>query len=1393
MLSMVIIIASFSVEDLSAFAQSIENIADNSNCEIESTDDILEMSEFLSDADFVEDIEIDTSCSDEARITADTVEVSLSAIVENDSENADEIINTFAASQNYDDVYLNEAQLSELGYKCSINDEKVKLVNEYQTKRLIAYDDVDNTYGAIDGISYDDFTILKYDSIKATIDAQKQIEKDNVKVSVDIPVSCSYVAEDLKKEYGRVNLETERFINSNINVNTAKDVIVAVIDTGIDFDHEFLKDRIVDGINLFDDSKKPVDDHYHGTHVSGIIVNNTPSNVKIMPIKALNSIGQGSLSLAATGIKYAVDNGARVINMSLGGIVFGADDTEFIDQAIAYATKKGVVCVVAAGNESSFTDKFSPANNQQAITVGAVGEIDGHCSFSNIGKSVDISAPGLSILSTVPGNGYKKLSGTSMATPFVAASAALFLCENSVLTAEQVKTKIESTAVDLGVKGKDYIYGAGRIDFGYFLGDRVPGETFSVSYTNSKVLYYSKYLISAPELLDTSVLPKDATDKSFTFEAEADGIVDLSKGYIEPIGVGKTKVTLTLDSGVKKTITVNVQDRESWLDAAADSYAGGDGTLENPYLIETPEQLAKVSLDYFQCKLPYNVFFEQIADIDLKGKQWFPIICRDEGCVSSRCNFDGGGYKISNLTYSSSKALKKYDGLYVGFFYKNCGLIDNVNLVDVDISSMAENVGGIVGESDGIINDCTVSGKIKGSYNVGGIAGSYCQINSFGCDIAVLNCYVDADITGKYPGGMIGKLYTGNVANCVFMGSLSSTVSETAVGGIAYQIDNMCGYKDDTQIVNCISNCNIVYDKYLNNSRGIVQSDEEFEGTVLEAYVKNCYCYKNYLHTDQSPETTDIVGIDDIFVKDSSVFTNDELWDNEFTWDLNTKWTVDENGIHHKRQGNRAKCKNYYFGDLGNSIVLYGYTGKSTELKLPSTINSKPVKYIGNDFYYPNTKIKSIVLPSSLKRILNSAFCLNRDIEIIKLNEGLESIGTLAFYDCTYLLSFELPSTLKHLGYYAFAECLNLQNIFFKCSADCADSQYNFSNNYSSTQVRYLSKYKSSFEKRQWGAAKISSYDPSKVNEISFRKYDDFYYDLNSVGSIEVKLKYKESVKLNPFIFNTNAINNKIIWSSSKPSSVSVSSNGTVTMKGEQGATITAKAEDGSCKDTIRIEFAGYNPYTVVFKGNGATSGSMPNQVIEMLDFTSLNANKFVRTGYVFQGWATSASGPVLYENKELVYMLDSSRLGKTVTLYAKWKLNHTHNYSTIKVTKPATYASAGEKQVKCTVCGAVKKESIPKKVLSVPTGIKLTSKKKSFTVSWKKHSTATGYQIQYSISSKFTSAKTVTISKNSTVSKTIKSLKSNKKYYVRIRAYKTIDGKKYYSSWSSAKTVKTK
>lgn len=247
-----------------------------------------------------------------------------------------------------------------------------------------------------------------------------------------------------------------------------KEVVVAVVDTGVQLNHPDLKGKLLTGHNAITNGSTPEDDVGHGTHVSGIIgalVNNGEGVAgiswynKILPVKALDNSGAGTTYSVAEGIIWAADHGAKVINLSLGNYA----DSQFLHDAIKYAHDRDIVIVSAAGNDNTERPGF-PAAYPEVIAVAATNASGEKASFSNYGDYIDVAAPGESIASTYPNSQYAALSGTSMASPHVAALAGLIRSLNPNLTNTEVKSLMIKNASDLGTPGHDKYFGWGQVD-----------------------------------------------------------------------------------------------------------------------------------------------------------------------------------------------------------------------------------------------------------------------------------------------------------------------------------------------------------------------------------------------------------------------------------------------------------------------------------------------------------------------------------------------------------------------------------------------------------------------------------------------------------------------------------------------------------------------------------------------------------------------------------------------------------------------------------------------------------------------------------------------------------------------------------------------------------------
>lgn len=236
---------------------------------------------------------------------------------------------------------------------------------------------------------------------------------------------------------------------------------VAVLDTGIS-NHPDL--NIQGGTSFVPGEPGIADGNGHGTHVAGTIAaldNNVgvlgvAPDVDLFAVKVLGRSGSGSISGIAQGLQWSSNNNMDVANMSLGS----PSPSPTLERAVNQATNSGVLVVAASGNSGASSIGY-PARYQNAMAVGATDQNNNRASFSQFGTGLDIMAPGVGVQSTYPGNGYRSLSGTSMAAPHVAGVAALVMSNNPSWSPAQVRSHLNQTATPIGASNQ---YGNGLVN-----------------------------------------------------------------------------------------------------------------------------------------------------------------------------------------------------------------------------------------------------------------------------------------------------------------------------------------------------------------------------------------------------------------------------------------------------------------------------------------------------------------------------------------------------------------------------------------------------------------------------------------------------------------------------------------------------------------------------------------------------------------------------------------------------------------------------------------------------------------------------------------------------------------------------------------------------------------
>lgn len=430
------------------------------------------------------------------------------------------------------------------------------------------------------------YTVLQFKNDKALTTGFKTLK--SFKNVQNINLSPTYKMFDIKNPR-----ETKQYMHKLINSTGAQKIMgktnikVAVIDTGVDFKHPDLKGQILSSENTAD-KLKISQTQSHATHVSGIIAANKDNGIggfgvnpqaKILGYDVFDGTGGATDYSVAQAILQATKDGAKVINMSLGS----PENSELLNSAVQYAITKNVTVVASAGN-SGDDEKNYPASNENVISVGSINDKSLLSDFSTYGLSTSVVAPGEDIYSTSfgkRGSTYEAMSGTSMASPVVAAVASLILSKNPNLSPAQVKYILENTAKDLGNKGFDNKYGNGLIDAFAALKfdpkkipnlttkqwndevilkdaqDIVLGESMKHSFTTSNEQKWYKVQVKKGQKLQISSVADDRTDLKMLVHFYGEGNSEKSTTNDKIEGF---KEATYVEAPFDGTLAVGVQD-----------------------------------------------------------------------------------------------------------------------------------------------------------------------------------------------------------------------------------------------------------------------------------------------------------------------------------------------------------------------------------------------------------------------------------------------------------------------------------------------------------------------------------------------------------------------------------------------------------------------------------------------------------------------------------------------------------------------------------------------------------------------------------------------------------------------------------------------------------------
>lgn len=335
-------------------------------------------------------------------------------------------------------------------------------LQDFQTARLIVRADSKfNKYGALEDVSgFEDFHILQYESPEAAMVAFKQIkdEKNITKIAPDEVVAglqgeISENTVDVSKDYlcaWSTDRTQSKRLQDYLKANNIqmREIIVGVVDTGVDYNHEFLKGRLIHPKFDFPKNSNAEEDEEsiyksHGTAVSSVIVDNTPENVKIIMYNGFDENGKSTEARLAAAVIAAVDEEVDLINASWTAY----DSADVISASLDYAYQKNIPVFACVGNDDGANMYFLPANKKECIAVAATDLDNTAADWNIVTPNTDISAPGEDIKVAAFHNKYETWRGTSFSTPCVASIGAILLSVNPNMSVDALKTRLKETAL----------------------------------------------------------------------------------------------------------------------------------------------------------------------------------------------------------------------------------------------------------------------------------------------------------------------------------------------------------------------------------------------------------------------------------------------------------------------------------------------------------------------------------------------------------------------------------------------------------------------------------------------------------------------------------------------------------------------------------------------------------------------------------------------------------------------------------------------------------------------------------------------------------------------------------------------------------------------------------
>lgn len=585
-------------------------------------------------------------------------------------------------------------------------------LQDFQTARLIVRDDSKfNKYGALEDVSgFEDFHILQYESPEAAMSAYNQLQNEKNVIEVDLDLVCTYadstpdnpeliLKDEFLNDWSRDRTQSKRLqeylAKSNIPM---KEVIVGVVDSGIDYTHEIFESRVERtyfNVSSSGNADDEMDDKiaYHGTTVSSVIVNNSPKNVKVAVYKVGDNESMTVTAISA-GLLAAIEK-CDIINTSLSSL----SDVSLITKIVLEAYSKNIPIFAAVGNRGVKQIAPVPANVPECIAVSATDLNNTTTSMNTMTPNSDVSAPGEDVAVAIPGNRYTRFSGTSYSTPHVAALGAILKAVNSEMTVDEIDTRLKETSFDANRYNESQSSQGGFMDNYCSLWDGVGMIQFSNALGLEK--------LTAPEInLEDKVYVGEqpctitCSDKNATILYTTDGTypaLENADAYTEPFQIAQRTriraVAYYADEGyysdeIEATPRIQYTDSDDNFEITNDGIVTKyNGNISDLYV---PETINGIEVTGFS-KGAFNTVIgltlpESVTEIPVSAfaKNSTIEFVRGEGIVTVK----SGAFSQSNIMYVEFPVAECIQDQAFNLAAKFCvGYFPNVKIIEGDAFS----------------------------------------------------------------------------------------------------------------------------------------------------------------------------------------------------------------------------------------------------------------------------------------------------------------------------------------------------------------------------------------------------------------------------------------------------------------------------------------------------------------------------------------------------------------------------------------------------------------------------------------------------------------------------------------------------------------------------------